>query len=299
MKLQLMTATAIILLGNVAIAVDATFIEEVAVHGEPKRYTYEKYAENKGVGTAVIMKRFGATAVIRCGNEQATAQLTGANDIVTTAAHLLVDPVTCRPKVRAVDCQVHFKVSEKSTKIYKVASELASGFVCPRAEQKWGDDWSVLKLTEKILDVTPYKLPLDIDPLEDEVPVVAVSGAARDFFIKNENGVKIYPRSVQDCRVRFVREKSGAGAYVETDCDTAPLASGGSLLRTNADGDDVLIAVHRGNFEFTADLQRALSEGRVNKKEWEQGAWSAIYVSVAGNFLKALKAVSGGVGRGI
>ena len=77
------------------------------------------------------------------------------------------------------------------------------------------------------------------------------------------------------------------------------MASGGSLLRSNAYGDIVLIAVHRGNFEFTADLQRALSEGRVNQKEWEQGAWSAIYVSVAGNFLKALRAVTGGIGRGI
>lgn len=87
--------------------------------------------------------------------------------------------------------------------------------------------------------------------------------------------------------------------YVETDCDTASLASGGSLRRTNVDGDVVLIAVHRGNFEFMADLQRALREGRVNQKEWEQGAWSAIYVSVACNFLKAVKAVTGGIGRGI
>lgn len=85
------------------------------------------------------------------------------------------------------------------------------GSFVPRAEQKWGDDWSVLRLTEKVSDVAPYKLPLDINPLEDEVPVVAVSGAASDFFIMNENGVKAYPRSIQDFRVRFVREKSGAG----------------------------------------------------------------------------------------
>lgn len=138
MKPQLITGAAVILLSNVANALDSTLIEGVAVHGEPKRYTYAKYAENNGIGTTAIMKRFGATAVIPCGSEQATAQLTGANDIVTTAAHLLVDPATCRPKARAADCQVHFKISEKSTKIYKVASEIASGFVCPACGTKMG-----------------------------------------------------------------------------------------------------------------------------------------------------------------
>ncbi len=284
-------ALGLCLLAGRAFAFDSSLVHNAGVYGEAKRYTYEQYAARKGLGPAAILQRYASTSVLRCNGRQATAQLTGANNIISTAGHLFNDRDTCRKISEAKDCE--FSVTTLSgIKKYKVAELLATGSKCPENGGKFGDDWAVLRLRENVRDVTPYKLPMTGDiPKEDE-SVVAVSGAARDFFLFDSRRNKYYPRTIEDCSVKYVRPVSGDGSYAETDCDAAELSSGGSLLRSSKTG-DVLIGIHMGSFELAPMLEKALAEKRVNQRPYEHGVWASIYVSVDGKFLKALEEAAG------
>lgn len=287
-KVYALLATLLLSIPAEAQGIDA-LLHNVAVFDKEKRFTFEEYASQKKIPLTDLEKRFAATGNIRCGEHQASAQLTGAADILTTSAHLLFSP-TCVPKTEvgpANKC-IFLATVNGDRRTFDVKERLASG--CDNKigqEHKWGDDWLIVQLRSPVSGAKPYRIPVKGDVHIDEEPVVAIEGASRDFF-RFSNGKKTYPRSVQECRVRFIREASGEGSYVETDCDGAPLASGSSLLRDTRKG-DTLLGIFRGNFEFSDALEKALRENRVNRREWEQGAWSSIYVSVDGKFLKALE----------
>lgn len=275
-----------------AFALDPSDIHTVAVYDKPKRMTIEKYGEiTKGLGREGALKRFAPTGVIRCGDRQASAQITGARNIVTTSDHIFFDRKTCRRKVDPEDCTLNLRTS-KGWRKYDVERKLAGGFKCQNGEdQAWGDDWAVLKLEKDVpKEIEPYKIPMAGDVHQDEIEnVIAVAGASKDFFFVKPDGEKVHPRNIQNCEVRFVRDVSGDGSYVETTCDNAILASGGSLLRPSPTGDgDTLIGIHMGSFELNDMLEKALEEGRTNTAPFKQGSWSAIYTSVDGVFLRAL-----------
>jgi hypothetical protein len=271
----------------------------------PKRATFAKYAETKGVFEDEITRRYAATVVIRCNGHQATAQFTGSLEWLTTSDHLFFNRENCMPIAKAEDCVITVRTVSRQRR-YKGFQMADHGYrkkleaiergeaVCPEGGLNWGDDWAVLRLTDKTAireiakEVRAYKIPMPADVHQENENVVAVAGAALDFFDFTSDGEKFYPRNLQDCSVKDVTPFSGEGSYVETDCDTAELTSGGSLLRSGP-GSDTLIGIHMGSFESKQELTRALSENRLNIKPYKRGAWSAIYVSLDGEFLQSLR----------
>ncbi len=277
-----------VLLGNGALAFDKSSVQQIAVIGEAGRYTFQQYAARKGLSASVIANRYAATGIIVCGNMQASAQLTGASNIITTSAHVFEDEKTCT--VVATPSKCVFKISA-GTKLlnHKVAARVATGFTCPNnAEIKAGDDWAIVRLEKSVQGVTPYKLPSEGGVLEPDEKVVAVAGASYDFFVTDRSRNKIFPRTIEDCTVNDIRWVSGEGAFVKTDCDGSLYSSGGSLLRRVYDG-DVLIGVFKGTPESREMADEALKENRFNQKIYNVRDWYSIYVSVAGRFLKALE----------
>jgi hypothetical protein len=293
---------------RLGIAIMTMFVATQAFAGVinfPKRATFAKYAENKGVFEDEITRRYAATVVIVCDGHQATAQFTGSLEWLTTSDHVFFNRETCQPQAEAADCvitvrtvsgQRRYKGFQMADHGYrkKLAEIERGGSDCPQAGLDWGDDWAILRFTNKkairelAQEVRAYKIPMPADVHQENENVVAVSGAAKDFFDFRVDGVKVYPRNLQDCTVKDITPFSGAGSFVETDCDTAALTSGGSLLRAGQ-GSDTLIGIHMGSFETKEELARALSENRLNIKPYKRGAWSAIYVSLTGDFLQSLR----------
>lgn len=273
----------------------------------PKRETFAKYAEHKGVFEDKITRRYAATVVIRCNGHQATAQFTGSLEFLTTSDHVFFNRQTCQPIAKAEDCVITVRTVSRQRR-YKGFQMADHGYskkleeirrgeaICPKGGLDWGDDWAILRFTDKnaireiAKEVREYKIPMPADVHHENEGVVAVAGAALDFFDFTPEGVKFYPRHLQDCTVKDITPFSGNGSYVETDCDTAELTSGGSLLRSGR-GSDTLIGIHMGSFESKEELTQALSENRVNIKPYKRGAWSAIYVSLDGAFLQSLRSL--------
>jgi hypothetical protein len=298
---------------RLCLAMMMTFVASRATAGVinfPKRLTFPKYAEHKGVFADEIIRRYAATVVIRCDGHQATAQFTGSLEWLTTSDHLFFNRETCQPLAKPEDCVITVRTVNHQRR-YKGFQMADHGYskkleaikrgdaTCPKGGLDWGDDWAILHFTNKdairemTKEVHAYKIPMPSDVHQENENVVAVAGAALDFFDFTPDGVKFYPRNLQDCTVRDITPFSGNGSYVETDCDTAELTSGGSLLRAGRRGSDTLIGIHMGSFESKAELTQALLENRVNMKPYKRGAWSAIYVSLTGDFLQSLQHLLG------
>ena len=204
--------------------------------------------------------------------------------------HLFEDEETCVVKSVPSEC-VFRPVSSKKTRSYKVATRVASGFQCGKKKEiKPGDDWAVLRLKESVPGVAPYKLPIhESSVLEFDEKVLSVLGASRDFPKTDKKGIKFFPPTIEECAVKNIRWVSGGGAYVKTDCDGSLLSSGGSLLRPTNDG-DVLLGVFKGTQETTEMANAAAMTNRRTQKTYNSEDWFSVFVSVSGDFLKALQA---------
>jgi hypothetical protein len=281
-----------VLLESGARAFEGAVIQKIAVIGEAGRYTFEEYAAHKRLSTAVIRDRYAATGILVCGGMMGSAQLTGANNIVTTSAHLFEDEKTCAALANPSECI--FKISQGAKVVgYRVAARVATGFTCPNnRKMKAGDDWAILRLEENVPGVTPYKYPYSESfARADDEQVIAVAGASYDFFVTDRRGNKTYPRSIEDCTVKEVRYVSGNGAYVKTDCDGAMYSSGGSLMRATPRG-DVLIGIFKGTSETHDMADEAVTVNRRNQRVYDSRNWFSLFVSATGEFLKALESAA-------
>lgn len=275
----------------------------------PKRATYAKYAEDRKLEEIDIIKRHAATVIIRCSGQQATAQFTGNADVLTTAGHLFFDREKCRQTAEASSCEITVETANGRRKYtgFQIADHgyrkkleaIKEGrAVCPKEGLPWVDDWTILKMTDRkaikqvTAEVTPYRIPMINDVHKGKEFVVALGGAALDFFEWTDGGGKIYPRNIQDCRIHDIWPTSGGGSYVETDCDTAKLMSGGPLLRLGK-GADTLIGIHMGSFESKEELKEAMRTGKPTTKPYSSGEWAGLYVSIDGDLLKSLQEILG------
>lgn len=297
---------------RIALAILLVFMASHAGAGVvnfPKRKTFAEYAETKNVEEVEVTKRYAATVIVRCNGQQATAQFTGSADVLTTAGHLFFDREKCRQISDESGCEITIETANGRHK-YTGFQMLDYGYrkrmeaikegrmSCPRKGLPWEDDWSILRLTnlEAVRnvkkEVRPFRIPMLKDVHKGRESVVAVGGAALDFFFRTENGGKVYPRSIQECGIQDIWPTSGGGSYVETDCDTAKLMSGGPLIRRGQNG-DTLIGIHMGSFESKEELQEAMRTGNPTTKDYKSGEWAGLYVSLDGELLKSLQAILG------
>jgi hypothetical protein len=264
-------------------------IHQVAVIDENGRRTEEEYAREKGRPLISVQNRFAATGELKCGPTTLTAQLTGANNVITTAAHALVDSKTCRKKSNPENCTFTVKVGD-SVQVSKVTRLAGIGTQCPELPQAY-EDWAVMKIDPPIRDVNPYDLPTSADITEGE-SVTAVSAGARDFTRVNPRTARReIVKSIEDCNVKVVTSFN-VPAVFDSNCDAAQGNSGGSLLRSNG-GRDVLIGITTGSHETQQQIDQAVRTGKPNTGRYSPGSWATVHVPLNDEFLRVVRSAAG------
>src|SRR5687767_12783115 len=120
------------------------FVPAVSMETD-KRVSPETGANSK------IGARYGATGLVRCGGAIGTAQLTLRNDIITTAAHVLIGS-DGQPRASCT-----FQPAGGGAAVAIDAASVRAGSRSPLSEPATRD-WAVARLTQPIANATPYGL---------------------------------------------------------------------------------------------------------------------------------------------
>lgn len=251
---------------NTSIDSQSKLLHKVVLLGADGRESVDEYQNRKNRDLSEkdkvdYQKKFLATGVLTCGGALATAQLSGAGDVITTAAHNFFGD-QCQAWMN--DGRCFFETAGQRVEL-DMASVKAS---CPYPNQRL--DWAVAKLKRPIRGVEPYNIPERDWALMPDTSVTQVSGVKN--FRPN--------RQVQECSVRHVLQ--GPNYAATHDCDTEPSASGSGQFDSNF----TLIAVHTGgrnpsggeyklpqsfnglvpvSGQFLSELRRAVDSSRAAK----------------------------------
>jgi hypothetical protein len=258
----------------------------VEAPGELGRRTVEQYALDHQTTKNEVLDRYAATGVIECKGYKGSAQLTGDNSTISTAAHVFSNPETCKKNVASVSSCTFSVTTSLSKQTVNISRMVGQGFKCP-AIPKWiGDDWAVLKLTAPIDGVKPYRLPAANDRLKEGDKVISVNAYNNDVFTTDrKTRERRFPKTIEECTSKIGHYDPVELLSVETTCDQGHGASGGSLLKA---GSDVLMAVHKGNDDTKRNVT-AGENGRSVRKPYIESEWASYHVLVAGEFLATLK----------
>ncbi|OKO88747.1 hypothetical protein AC629_08350 [Bradyrhizobium sp. NAS80.1] len=78
----------------------------VASTDTERRMTEETYAKTNGLSPDAVGSRFAASGVLRCPGGDSSAQVTGARDVITTAAHAFRE--VCKPPTSPDKCRFEY-----------------------------------------------------------------------------------------------------------------------------------------------------------------------------------------------
>src|SRR5688572_10417270 len=118
---------------------------------EDRRATLDDFARRHQIDRSELKRRFGATGLVRCGGAIGTAQLTLRNDIITTAAHVLIGS-DGQPRASCT-----FQPAGGGAAVAIDAASVRAGSRSPLSEPATRD-WAVARLTQPIANATPYGL---------------------------------------------------------------------------------------------------------------------------------------------
>ena len=195
----------------------------VVAFGTNGRKTAEVFAAEHGADPQIVRREHAASGLITCGDAHGAGQLTEANDVVTTAAHVLFDE---DGKPRAPVCQFSIVNEGKPVRVPLDLTTVVAGSRKPYSVQAV-HDWAVVKLQRPIDGVTPYQLADSVGVSKD------VLFAARGHFDWGNGRVM----SMEACRLQAQLNKGSEGTReFAFDCETGDGASGGAVLT----GDDKL-----------------------------------------------------------
>ena len=193
----------------------------VVVFGTDGRASVEDFAARQKMNAADLRRHYASTGIVRCGHAHGSGQLTLADDVITTAAHVLYD---AEGRLRGDSAHCQFIVQAGPDEIatdLDVAGAIV-GSTNPYAESAV-HDWAVVKLARPLREATPYPLSKPVAAS----PVLFVARGAIDWG----SGVET---SMQSCRLRDGLEQGAEGTReISFDCSTNVGASGAGLL----DGD--------------------------------------------------------------
>ena len=257
---------------------------QAAIIGTEGRRTEDEYASVKSVSLASVQSRFAATGRLICDGGTLSANLTGANNILTTAAHGFFKRATCTAITRPETCRFVIKVGDTEQVVTSVRL-IAHGLNCagPALVE---DDWAVLKIAPSIRGVRPYDLP-DDEIVQRGDAIVSVSSGAHDFRRRDPvTPSVVFPKSIDECNVQYTRMPPLPSSF-ESDCESGRGSSGGAVLVTRGHR-DVLLGITQGNYESGDDLARSLS-GALNFRPYSYGLWATNHVILNREFLSAVK----------
>jgi hypothetical protein len=238
-----------------------------------RRLTEGVYAKANGLPPGEVEKRFAASGVLRCPGGDSSAQVTGARDVITTAAHAFRD--LCKPHTAPDKCIFEYYLGAERRTI-PLSATLWMGTCVESAPKAIVSDWAVAKL-ESAAEVTPYEINERTESVVELERVLAVVGYDIEATGKRDR-YGPFNKTIQECQIRDVRDWS----IFETSCEFTVGASGSALFRL-LDGRMTLFGVLNGDYHDKEYCPRGSCE-------FKSRHWSSVYVTVKGEFKDRLLA---------
>jgi len=189
----------------------------VVVFGKNSRRSVEDFAAEQNLDPAELRNRFAGSGLIECGEAHGAGQLTIANSVVTTAAHVFFNE---KGALRAKTCFFSMDRHGKEVKVPIDLGSIAAGSTNPYAVAAV-HDWAVARLSHPVDGVTPYRLA------EGAAKNMSVAFVARGH-IDWGGGRKL---SMEKCRLhdQLTAGEEGTREF-SFDCETGDGASGGAVV---------------------------------------------------------------------
>jgi Trypsin-like peptidase domain len=231
----------------------------VVVFGPEPRATIAEFAERRRLDPASLSHRYAATGTVHCGDAHGAGQLTLADDVVTTAAHVLYDR---NGRLRGDSAHCAFVVEADGVAISTAlqVDGAVAGSTDPYNESAV-HDWAVVKLARPLREAEPYPLAAPPRPASG-APVLFVARGARDWRPAT---------SLQQCRLRDGLEEGAEGTReFAFDCAAGVGASGAGLLDGDGRG---LVAIFVGFRSAAPDQALPFSPQHYNFAVTLEGAF--------------------------
>lgn len=189
----------------------------VVVFGKNSRRTLDEFASEQKLNAGELRARFAGSGLIECGPAHGAGQLTIANNIVTTAAHVFFNE---RGAPRAKTCYFSMERNGKEERVPIDLGSIVAGSTNPYAVAAV-HDWAVARLVRPIEGVTPFVLA---DGAARNEPVEFVARGHIDWG----GGRKL---SIEKCHLhdQLTTGEEGTREF-SFDCETGDGASGGAVV---------------------------------------------------------------------
>jgi hypothetical protein len=204
-------------------------LEQVVVFGRDSRRTVEAFAAEQKLDPADLHRKFAASGLIECGAAHGAGQLTLADDLVTTAAHVFFDEDGAR---RAKTCTFVNEVDGREIRTPIDTASIVAGSKNPYAVAAV-HDWAVARLARPVHGAAPFGLAGAASP---NSPVEFVARGHIDWGDGRE-------LSMEKCGLhdQLTVGEEGTREF-SFDCETGDGASGGALILGDA-SDPVIGAI--------------------------------------------------------
>lgn len=194
----------------------------VVVFGKNSRRGVEDFAAEQKLDPKELRRQVTASGLIECGVAHGAGQLTLADDLVTTAAHVFFDE-TGAP--RAKSCAFVIETGGKQVKVPIDLGSIVAGSKNPYSIAPV-HDWAVARLTRPIHGVQPYRLA---EPASPKTPVEFVARGHIDWG----DGRRL---SMEKCMLHDQLSVGAEGTReFSFDCETGDGASGGAVIVPGAE----------------------------------------------------------------
>lgn len=191
---------------------------QALVFGKGSRRTVEEFAAEQKLDAAELRARFAGSGLIECGNAHGAGQITLANDIITTAAHVFYDE---KGVPRAKTCFFSMEDHGKEVRVPINMGSIVAGSTNPYAIAAV-HDWAVARLSHPVEGVAPYVLA--DGTAAQNAPVEFVARGHIDWG----DGRKL---SMEKCHLHDQLSAGEEGTReFSFDCETGDGASGGALI---------------------------------------------------------------------
>ena len=216
------------------------------VFGDHPRLTAEQFASENCLDLGDVKRRHAASGVIYCGDARGAGQLTLADNVVTTAAHVLFDE---HGRLRGDSAHCFFTATvadQEITTAIDVAS-VVSGDSDPYAKPAV-HDWAVARLLRPIKGATPYGVGAPAQGAQD-IQFVARGhsdwGSGRAMSMENCRMHDVLAKGIgRNARV-FVRLRRGRRRFGRRRSERRRRPAAGRVRRLSFDRarpDDAVLA---------------------------------------------------------
>jgi hypothetical protein len=192
-------------------------VTPVVVFGKNSRRSVEDFAVTNKLDPKELKDRFTASGLVECGAAHGAGQLTLADDVVTTAAHVFFDE---HGAPRARSCAFVIDSGRKQVRVPIDLESIVAGSKDPYAIAAV-NDWAVAKLARPVVGITPYALA---GAAKENSPVDFVARGHIDWG----DGRKM---SMEKCMLHDQLTIGPEGTReFSFDCETGDGASGGAVV---------------------------------------------------------------------